>query len=53
MDIVNFEILRRPTNWLVIGTMVLMALFALHFALHLIHGSPGNLPAEKHPSRFA
>jgi hypothetical protein len=50
--LINIDILRRPTNWLVIGTMLLMGLFALHFALKLIHGSP-YAPREKHNSRFS
>jgi hypothetical protein len=51
-SLLNVELLRRPTNWFVVGTMVLMGLFALHFMLHLIHGSP-NMAQEKHASRFA
>jgi len=51
-SLLNFELLKRPVNWLIVGTMVLMGLFALHFMLHLIHGNPA-LPAEKHNSRFA
>ena len=51
-SLINFDILRRPTNWLAVGTMVLMGLFALHFALLLIHGV-APIPMEKHTSRFA
>lgn len=46
----NLDLLRRPLNWVVIWSMVILALFALHFSLQLIHGSPAT-PDMKHPSR--
>lgn len=49
MELLNTDLLRRPTNWLVVGTMVILALFALHFSLALIHGNGPIM--QQHPSR--
>lgn len=54
MTLVNTELLRRPSNWMILATMVTLALFALHYGLGLIHGmnSLGLSEKIKHPSRI-
>lgn len=48
MTFLNFDLLRRPLNWLIVWSMVILAAFALHYSLALIHGQP---VLGKHPSR--
>lgn len=46
----NLDLLRRPNNWLVVGSMVVIGCFAVHYALALIHG---QVKPFKHNSRTA
>ena len=41
MELVNFEIMRRPVNWFTLILMVLIAAMALHFVLKWGSGQQG------------